>query len=114
MVLKQGEKLHLIIRRNFNEDLRRHFVGEVIEVDETMARVEGFIFVLNTGTNQYNRRLDKRTRIIGLADSGNIINILPEEAKLEDVRYIQSAEQRLVVTDGSTFSLDINEFGSAH
>jgi hypothetical protein len=111
MILGQGEKIHVIVRRGFDNDLRRHFLGVVAEASGVLARVEGHVFVLDTGINQYVRRSDKRIRIIGLADPGNIINVLPPNADLEHAKYIQSEERRLILTDGKTFSLDINEFG---
>ncbi len=37
MVLAQGEKVHVILRRNFEGDLRRHFVGEIIAASETFV-----------------------------------------------------------------------------
>ena len=112
MVLEQGNKVHIMVRRQFEKDLRRHFVGEVLEVTGLLARVEGYAFVLETPSNQYVRRPDKRVRIIGLADSGNIIIVLPPEANLEQVKYVRSKDNHLTVTDGKSFALDINEFGA--
>ncbi len=114
MVLQKGEKIHIIIRRRFEDDLRRHFIGEVLEVDGILVRTEGYVFVFDTVINQYIRRKDKRIRIVGLADSGNIINVLPANADLKNTKYVENKEQRLVVTDEKTFELDINEFGFTH
>ena len=113
MILKTGEKIHVISRRNFEGDIRRHFIGEVIEASGSLARVTGYAFVLDNMTNHYIRRPDKRTRIISLADANNIINVLPESADIEHASYTQSKESKMVVTDGRSFVLDINEFGPA-
>jgi len=113
MVLEQGEKIHVIMRRNFENDLRRHFIGEVVIANETLARVEGFAFVLDSTSGRYIRRPEKRIRIISLTDSGNIINVLPDNANIEDAQYTQTQDSKLVVSDGKTFSLDINEFGAS-
>ncbi|MGW8180052.1 MAG: hypothetical protein ACWGQW_15020 [bacterium] len=69
------------------------------------------MFVLDTGVGQYVKRPDKGTRVIGLADAGNIITVLPPEADLERAEYVRSDEKRLILTDEKTFSLEINEFG---
>jgi hypothetical protein len=113
MVLEQGEIIHVMIRRNFEDDLRRHFAGEVVETEGILARIEGYAFVLDTGSNKYIRLPDKRIRLVGLADPNNIINILPAEAVLSNIVYTRSKEGRLVVTDNESFSLDINEFGKS-
>lgn len=34
MILEPGEKVHVIVGRNFEADLRRHFVGEVVAAAE--------------------------------------------------------------------------------
>lgn len=112
MILEKGEKIHIVTRRTLENDLRRHFIGEIIDVSEVLARIEGYAFIFDAGKNQYVRRQDKRTRIFGLADSGQIINVLPVDADVERAKYVQSPMNLLVVTDGITFSLEINEFSS--
>ena len=113
MILEQGEKVHIIIRRNFEGDLRRHFIGEIVAANNTLARVTGYAFVLDNTTVQFVRRPEKRMRLFGLAESGTIINILPLNTDVESSLYKQSPEGKLVVTDSKNFTLDINEFGSS-
>ena len=111
MIVKVGEKVHVMVRRRFDTDLRRHFAGEIVDVAENAIRVEGYVFVLDTVTNQYTRRPDMRSRIIALIDSVNIINVIPSATNLDKLVYKLSKDGRLVVTDGEHMSLDINEFG---
>ncbi len=110
MIVEQGEKLHIITRRAFEDDLRRHFIGEVMEAEGSLVRVEGFAFILDTATNSYLRRPERRTRIICLADANNLVNVLPDHIDLDATRY-EVLDGRLVVTDGTNFKLDVNEFG---
>lgn len=110
MLLKPGEKIHVITRRLFDGDLRRHFVGQVVAASENTARVQGFVFVFYPGSNEYVRRPEVRERILALNDAGNIINVIPENINLGDLVYRASEQNRLVVTDNKSFHLDINEF----
>jgi hypothetical protein len=112
MLLRKGEKIHVIERRRFDTDLRRHLIGEIAEVAESGVRVAGYTFVFDPGRNEYLRKPEFRTRIISLFDAANIINVLPENSKIEKAVYTVSKENQLVVTDRETFSLDINEFGT--
>jgi len=112
MVLKEGEKVHIITRRLFENDLRRHFVGEVQAVSEVAVRLEGYVFVFDAGDVRYVKRPERRVRIFGLADSGSIINVLPAHVDLDALSYQTSAENHMVFTDGKSFSLDINEFSA--
>jgi hypothetical protein len=112
MIFEHGEKIHIIIRRLFETDLRRHFIGEIVGLSESVVKVKGRAIVLNPVTNQYELKPEARIRIISLTDARNIINVIPREAKIEDTKYVLTHERKLVVTDGETFTLDINEFNT--
>ena len=112
MIVNKGDKLHIISRRLFEGDLRRHFAGEVVEVSGDLAQLAGYAYIFNPNTNEYVRMPERRQRIIGLGSAGVIINMLPREIKLEDLVYLVNREKRLVVTDLAGYSLDINEFGA--
>ncbi len=96
MVLNKGDKIHVVTRRSFESDLRRHFVGEVLETTNVSAQVEGYAFVYSTHRDQFIRKLEKRRRIITLIDSGLIITLIPAEVSIEDLKYVYS-ERRLVL-----------------
>lgn len=112
MIFEPGEKIYVIIRRLFETDLRRHFIGEIVGVSESVVKVKGRAIVLNSVTNQYELKPDMRIRIVSLIDARNIINIIPRETNIEDTKYVLTHERKLVVTDGETFTLDINEFST--
>ncbi len=112
MILEKGDKLHVISHRVFEDDLRRHFVGEVQESSDTVARVKGYTFVFDQSKCEYTKKSIPRIRIISLVDSLNIINLIPRETKLDSIVYCLDRNNRLIVTDSDAFTLDINEFGS--
>jgi hypothetical protein len=110
MVLEVGEKIHVIVRRKWEDDVRRHFVGEVTEATENVARAKGYVFVFNPTKYEYIKRPELRDRIVSLTDGGNTINIIPSTVDLDKVSYQMSKNNRLVFAAGE-YSLDINEFG---
>lgn len=110
MPLEIGEKIHVIERRRFDTDLRRHFFGVVEAISEAAVRVVGYVFVYDPGSSAYVRLDANRTRVISLTSDGLIINVAPPETNPDAVRYDDSSG-RLVVTDGGAFRLDVNEFG---
>jgi len=112
MVLQKGEKVFIITRRLFQQDLRRHFAGEVIECDGSTARVSGYAFVYDDATNDFIRREEIRTRIFSLVDGGLIINLISADANLEDVRYTTNEKHQRILTDGKTFQMNISEFSA--
>ncbi len=105
-----GEAVHIVTRRLFADDVRRHFAGRITAVSEALIRAEGWVFVFHRGTNEFIRRSDRRTRIFSVADSGNIVNILPPGVDPSNLRY-EFSDAGLFLTDGIDFSVDINEFG---
>jgi hypothetical protein len=112
MVLRKGEKIHVMVRRSFESDVRRHFAGTVVtDTEGDVVRIEGYAFVWDAGVNRYAKRPELRTRTFSLIDGRNIINVIPSNIDINKLQYTQSKEGHLVVTDGSVFQLDINEFG---
>lgn len=111
-VVEVGDKLHVMTRRTFEEDIRRHFVGEVVAVEGSIVSVRGFTFIFQAGANEFRRLPEERTRIVALSASGQIVNKLPGGVDPEKVVY-KTMNNRLVITDGGGFSLPINEFGPA-
>lgn len=110
-VAKPGEVLHIIERRLFPGDVRRHFIGRIEATSARALRVSGFLFVYDSSASAFLRKPELRTRIIAL-DNRVIINVLPQGVELEQVRYAHDSEGNLTLIDGSDFELDIGEFSA--
>lgn len=109
-MLQKGEKVYVITRRGFENDVRRHFVGVVEACDGALVRIRGHSIVYDDGSNAYVKHNEQRVRIMGLAESNLIINLIPNSSNIEDIRYEMAEGGRLCVTDGTAWRLDINEF----
>ena len=112
-ILAVGDKLHIMTRRLFADDVHPHFACEIIAVDGPLFRAQGFPFVFDSGTNSYLKHPDLRTRLFSLSDAGHIINVIPQEVDLNSLQYRIVAGQ-LTITDSRGFSLEINEFGQSN
>jgi hypothetical protein len=111
MLVEAGEKLHIIERRYFETDLRRHFVGEVISSMDTMIRIVGYVWIYNPSKGEFVRKPEKRERIFNLTGDNRLtINIIPKNVDIDQVTYKNIPERGLVVTDGKDFELDVSEF----
>ena len=109
MILEQGEKVHIIERRHFTDDIRRHLVGEVIRCSEQAIRLKGYVWVFDVGHGQFVRKPEKRDRIVCMGDRLTI-NVLPPEADLDATKYISDPRKGLLVTDERSFFLEVTEF----
>lgn len=108
-VIGIGDKVHVITRRKFEGENRRHFAGEVTRASGDLQELQGYTFVFDRGTNEFKRRPELRTRIFSLGQADHIVNKMPPRVEIASLAY-RFIEKRLVVTDGRGFSLDINEF----
>lgn len=109
-MLEKGEKIHIVERRYFPEDIRRHFCGEVLDSTEHLIRIIGYVWVFNTSTNQYNKKPEKRERVFCLGDRLTI-NIINKETDIDTIKYSYNKEQGHFATDSKSFTLNISEFG---
>ena len=107
-VIEVGEKIHLITRRHFKEDVRRHFCGVVTAIDGSAMRVEGFTFIVSPIGLEVRKLNGLRTRIFGVTSADNIINILPPHVDISRLIY-KARANTLAVTDGQDFWLEVNE-----
>ena len=108
---KLGEVIHVIERRIFSGDVRRHFVGEIEACSNSALRVKGYLFVYDSSASAFLRKPEIRTRVIPL-DNRVIINVLPDGVSFDSVSYTLDAEGNLTLTDGAGFELDVSEFSA--
>lgn len=104
------QKVHIVTRRLFEEDLRRHFVGSITGGSGNYHEVQGYAFIFQPGRNEWQRRPELRTRIFSLGSAGLIVNVIPDDIDTVALAYALVGN-RLVLTDNAGYSLDINEFG---
>lgn len=110
MIIDKGEKIHVIMRRNFEGQVQRHFAGEVVAVEGAVARVQGIVFIYDEMKAQYVKKTKKRTTILSLAESGYIVNVLPQSVDIDSLKYQTVDRTYLAVVDDKGFELEINEF----
>jgi hypothetical protein len=108
-IIQPGELIHVIHR--FEKEVKRHFVGAVEGVQENVVRASGYAFVVDDPRrHEFVKRPDRRVKLIPLTDGELVINVLPKDVSLEDVRY-EEHDHRLYVTDGRNWRMDLKEFG---
>jgi hypothetical protein len=108
----EGDKIHVAERRGFENDVRRHFVGEIVRTSDIAVLVQGWVFVYDANSASFDRHPELRTRVVSLVDARMIINSIPKGADLESTEYVLDDHGILVVTDGRNFSLSVSEFSS--
>ena len=108
MLLSEGAKLMVCHRRLFAEDHLRIFVGSVVAYADGIAKVSGFTWTRDP-THGYQRKADRRTKLISLASGSLIVYEIAREVDVEAVEIVQPGGHTVTVTDGSKFSMDLSE-----
>jgi hypothetical protein len=106
MILNTGEYVHIIHRKLFPEDVRRHFVGTVESHEGALVRVKGYLFAMDPKRNEFVRREQLRTRVVSLNDAV-ILNVLPAGVQIDQITYTHQPNGDILVTDGTDWHLDI-------
>ena len=112
MILDVGEKVHVIERRSFAEDLCRHFVGQIIRCSENAFRAKGNVWVYDYTKGQFLCKPAVRERVINFRGDILTINVIPNEVNLGELKYVITQDKGTIVTDGKGFSLDITDFSA--
>lgn len=109
MILKTGEKVHIIHRRLYEKDNHRHFIGVVDSYEMGVARITGHVYTVDTIKFNFVKRPEVRTRLVSVVSGDVLFNIIPAKVNLEKITYKQ--ERKAVrVTDGSDWHLDLSEY----
>ena len=107
-VLSAGQKLHIIEKSLFAEDLRRHFVGQIEAAASHAIRIRGYAWFYDKKKKTFVRRAGVRLRVIYLGPD-MIINIMPQEVDIDSIRYVTDKAGIPRITDGKSYGLDLNE-----
>jgi hypothetical protein len=109
MILELGEKIHVVERRYFTDDVRRHLVGEIVRCTDQVMRLRGYTWIFDIVQGKFVRKPEKRERVIYFGDRMTI-NVIPPEVALDEIEYVSDPQKGLLATDGKRFSLEITEF----
>jgi hypothetical protein len=108
MLLSEGARLLVCHRRLFPEDHPRYFVGVVEGYADGVVKVSGFTWARDTSRG-FQRKTDRRTKLISIAAGNLIVYELPRETDVEDIRIEQPGGHVVIATDGKKFRMDLSE-----
>lgn len=107
MLLEVGEKVHVVERRFFEHDVKRHVVGEIVKCGSDSIRIKGYVWSFHAVCGEFVKKRGKRERVI-YADKMLITNVLPPDVDLEQLRYISNQDGH-ALTDGGAFLLEVSD-----
>jgi hypothetical protein len=109
MTIEEGEKVHIASRRLFPTDIKRHFAGRVEAVEGDSMRVTGHAFIYHSETRKFEKKPNVRTRVFSLIDARLVINILPKDADVGQIKYVVK-DARLALEISEAIEYDLTEY----
>lgn len=103
-----NDRILVVGRRLFRDDVTNMFVGVVEDYEEGSVRVRGYAYNINPYELGTEKRAEERVRIVSL-NSGDIIYVLPRELNVGQTQ-IKRSPKSLVLTDGQSFTMDLTDF----
>ena len=77
----------------------------------SIVRLLGYTIIFDKIRNVFVKSREVRATIMDLAESGYIVNFIPDDVNIADLIYKYDNEKKLIMTDEKSFTQDINEFG---
>ncbi|HZL99885.1 MAG TPA: hypothetical protein VFD43_06500 [Planctomycetota bacterium] len=115
MLLDEGDKVLATMRRLYESEYPRFFLGVVEAASETAARILGAVHVWDPYRNAVVPREGRRRKLIAFASSNYILHMLDRELDLESVRFSADTNGRIWVLDGDKPFMELAErAGSSH
>jgi hypothetical protein len=109
MILKAGEKVHAGLLAQYEGQVRRAFIGVVEAYEHGVARIRGKSWLYDPMEGVYVPKGDERIRLVSVASGRYVINVLPPETNMENLRYHRRPDAALLLTDGEALMMDVSE-----
>ncbi len=109
MLLKPGEKVHCGLLAQYEGQARRAFIGVVEAYEDGVARIRGRSWLYDALQGIYTSKEDERVRLIAVTSGRYVVNVLPIETDMAQVRYHLRPDASLWLTDGSALMMDVSE-----
>jgi hypothetical protein len=103
-----NDRLLIIDRKLFREDLTRFFVGVVEDCEEGVVRMHGYSYQINPYQIGPEKRGDERIRIFSLHGT-DICYVLPRELNIAQLAVTHTAKS-VTLSDGQAWSLDLTDY----
>ncbi len=102
-----NDRILVIDRKHFRDDVTNMFVGVVEEYEEGIVRMRGYAYHIHPYEMGTERRAEERVRLVALS-SGDVVYVLPRDLNVSQIQ-IRRSPKSLVLTDGQSFTMDLTD-----
>ncbi len=108
-LLHAGEKVHAGLLAQYEGQARRAFIGVVEAYADGIMRLRGKSWLYDPLEGLYVPKSDERVRLVSIGSGRYVVNILPPETDLDNIRYHLRPDGSMILTDGGTLMMDVSE-----
>ena len=109
MILQDGNRVLIVHRRLYDNDLPRFFVGIVDGYEAGICKATGYSWVKDTFASRLIGKREKRSKIFSLSSGTLLVYQLPDHLQLEKLSFEVDPQRRLWLGDGLDFKMDLSE-----
>jgi hypothetical protein len=96
------------VRRLFEKDSTRFFIGAVEEDDVGLVKLTGFTFSQDMMTGHVHKKDDPRTKIVAIGSGTVLVYLLTGDLQMDKLHFVH-AGPKVKLVDGSGFQMDLTE-----
>lgn len=109
MLVDEGDKILASVRRLYEAEYPRFFVGVVEAATETVVRVLGTVYIWDPYRNAVVAREGRRRKLIPFASPHFIVHSLDRDVNLEAIAFKADTNGRIWLTDDDKPIMEIAE-----
>jgi|SRR5579875_1098979 hypothetical protein len=103
-----NDRLLIIDRKLFRDDVTNLFVGVVEEYEEGVVRLRGYSYHINPYEIGTEKRAGERVRVVSVG-GGDVIYVLPREMNITQVE-VRRSPKSLILSDSQLVTMDLTDY----
>jgi len=109
MLIDEGDKVLATVRRLYESEYPRFFIGVVEAATETVVRVLGAVYIWDPYRNAVVQREGRRRKLIPFSSPHFIVHSLDRDLDLDAVTFTADTNGRIFLTDGGKPIMELAE-----
>jgi hypothetical protein len=109
MLIDEGDKVLATVRRLYESEYPRFFIGVVEAATETVLRVYGSVFVWDPYRNGVVARDGRRRKLIPISSPHFIVHLLDRDVNMDTLSFKSDTNGRIWLADGEKPVMEIAE-----
>jgi hypothetical protein len=113
MLIDEGDKVLATVRRLYEAEYPRFFIGVVEAASETVARILGSVYIWDPYRGAVVQREGRRRKLIPFSSPHFIVHSLDRDVNLDTLSFTADTNGRIWLMDGDKPIMELAERASS-